>query len=214
MSFCLQLFLFLFPALWSLTLAFSGSTVSSLPSGSEINSACLNPDTKGSKECLGRPGQPRETSSLDDLSLTLDGTNIQAQIQTDGNGVVYTGQMGLNLPPELGQASSCTDGAICWNWGATAKLIVDKSADDACYNVKWETRDLASNRDCVDISSAPFWFGGPEEYYQHFPLQSSNSRDEAAYVPGDMLQDKEKFFGGVVRQAEKPLLRTHTYYMH
>lgn len=112
----------------------------------------------------------------------------------------------MNLPPELGQASVCAgDAALCWNWGTAAKLTVDKSSDETCYKIKWETTGLTSNRDCVDIGSAPFWFGGPEEYNQHFPLQTSNVRDEAAYVPGDMLQDKAKFFGGVVSRRQRTI---------
>ena len=41
------------------------------------------------------------------------------------------------------------------------------------------------------------WFGGPEEYYQRFPLESSAQRKLVPYLPGDMLQDKENYFGGV-----------------
>ena len=43
-----------------------------------------------------------------------------------------------------------------------------------------------------------FWYGGPEELVQHFPLKRENMRRRTAYLPGDMLQDQEKFFGGVV----------------
>ena len=42
------------------------------------------------------------------------------------------------------------------------------------------------------------WYGGPEELVQHFPMRRENSRSRVAYLPGDMLQDAGKYFGGVV----------------
>ena len=53
------------------------------------------------------------------------------------------------------------------------------------------------NRDCFDIGS-DFWYGAAEEYQQHFPLQTDNIRKEVPYLPGDMLQDHDTYFGGVV----------------
>ena len=41
------------------------------------------------------------------------------------------------------------------------------------------------------------WYGGPEELVQHFPMRRENSRERVPYLPGDMLQDSKKYFGGV-----------------
>ena len=49
---------------------------------------------------------------------------------------------------------------------------------------------------CLDIGDS-YWFGGPEELVQHFPMRKENSRERVPYLPGDMLQDSEKYFGGV-----------------
>lgn len=68
-------------------------------------------------------------------------------------------------------------------------MRVVKSADDACYRVTWTSASLRKNKDCFDVGSASAWFGGHEEYEQHFPLDANNAREEAAFVPGDMLQD-------------------------
>ena len=78
----------LFPALWSLAVAFSGSgtTVSTLPS-TEINAAaaaaaaCMEPGSSSSSNC-----SPKSTSTLDDLTIVLDGTNVQAKIETAEKG--------------------------------------------------------------------------------------------------------------------------------
>ena len=66
---------------------------------------------------------------------------------------------------------------------------VSKSSDNVCYEFKWETAGLLSNRDCVDIDSGgALWFGGAEEFNQHFPLRKSNRRAEVPFVTGDMIQ--------------------------
>ena len=114
---------------------------------------------------------------------------------------MLTSRLGLDLPPEIGSsAAACsTDAELCFQWGNAAKLSVVKSSDDVCYEFKWETAGLLSNRDCVDIDAGgAVWFGGAEEYNQHFPLRKSNSRAEVPFVTGDMLQDSERYFGGVV----------------
>ena len=114
---------------------------------------------------------------------------------------MFTAQLGLDLPPEIGSSSTTcsTNDELCFEWGNTAKLSVAKSEDGICYKFKWETVGLVSNKDCVDIDTGgAVWYGGAEEYEQHFPLRKSNSRAEVAYVTGDMLQDKDMYFGGVV----------------
>jgi hypothetical protein len=37
------------------------------------------------------------------------------------------------------------------------------------------------------IESA-YWYGGPEELIQHFPMRPDNPRASVPYLPGDMLQ--------------------------
>ena len=104
---------------------------------------------------------------------------------------MLTSRLGLDLPPEVGSsASACsTNEELCFEWGNTAKLSVAKSEDGVCYEFKWETTGLVSNKDCIDIDSGgAVWFGGAEEYEQHFPLKKSNGRAEVPFVTGDMLQ--------------------------
>ena len=35
--------------------------------------------------------------------------------------------------------------------------------------VEWRSSGLVSLKDCIELGSAK-WFGGSEEYFQHFPL--------------------------------------------
>jgi hypothetical protein len=42
--------------------------------------------------------------------------------------VIFGGQLGLDLPPELGQPTPCSDGPICWHWGSAAKLYIDQTS--------------------------------------------------------------------------------------
>ena len=35
--------------------------------------------------------------------------------------------------------------------------------------VEWRSTGLVSLKDCIELGSAK-WFGGSEEYFQHFPL--------------------------------------------
>ena len=49
-----------------------------------------------------------------------------------------------------------------------------------------------------DISHS-YWYGGPEELVQHFPMRVDNARRRVAYLPGDMLQDRQEYFGRVAQ---------------
>jgi hypothetical protein len=42
--------------------------------------------------------------------------------------LVFSGQLGLDLPQELGQPTPCSDSALCWQWGSVAKLQIDRTS--------------------------------------------------------------------------------------
>ncbi len=122
------------------------------------------------------------------VALSIDPTFLPSL------GIVLSGQLGVDLPPELGQPTACSDGDICWHWGDAARLVVAKDVDVedpdvSCYNVGWRTAGLVGVEDCVDVGSAS-WFAGQEEYEQHFPMRTTTSRQSVPLVPGDMLQDR------------------------
>ena len=62
--------------------------------------------------------------------------------------------------------------------------------------MSWRVKGLAVVEDCIDIGEA-HWYGGPEERVQHFPMKRENTRDRVAFLPGDMIADGQKYFGGV-----------------
>ena len=132
---------------------------------------------------------------MDGLTLKVVGAQVIADLANGNGDSVLKAQMGLDLPPEIGVTviDCSTESSICFYWGNTARIEVAKSADDVCYDVKWETTRLKSNRDCFEIGNEEevVWFGGAEEFEQHFPLRKDNPRAEVAYLPGDMLQESE-----------------------
>ena len=88
------------------------------------------------------------------------------------------------------------EGDSCWQWGDLAELRIHQEGEN-CYQVQWTVRGQSVVEDCVDIGEA-HWYGGPEERVQHFPLRRENSRARVAFLPGDMIADGQKYFGGVV----------------
>lgn len=153
-----------------------------------------------------------------------------------GDSISLRGQLGLQVPPELGEATTCSDSTLCWTWGNVAKLAISKSQgtifvivlrrggkesvyckilDDVCYDIMWTSTILKSFEDCFNLEDEHYWFVGPEEYEQHFPIKADNQRRPVPYLPGDMLQvsrfflinewhvkllfiqDREGYFGGV-----------------
>lgn len=138
-----------------------------------------------------------ETAQVGNFSLTLTGTDIQFTLGSDETKLA--GQLGLNLSSVLGQPSKCSEGDICWRWGTASDYVAELAVSqmgDSCYSIIWQTELLRGFKDCIEIGNA-HWYVGPEEFYQHFPLDRSATRQSVAYLPGDMLQDKDKYFGGV-----------------
>ena len=99
-------------------------------------------------------------------------------------------RLGVDLPPELGDPTSCTDNTedgdiICWNWGKAAQFQVRESETSSqeeteCYDVIWQNQNhipyrgdasLTSMTDCFLLEDDTYWFVGPEEYHQHFPMR-------------------------------------------
>ncbi len=110
-------------------------------------------------------------------------------------GNLLNGFLALDLPAVLGTAEDCSaenPDKVCRNWGSAAQFSVERTAENRCYDVSWSTRILRSHRDCFDIGteSNTKWFGGPEEYYQHFPLNASFTRETVPYLPGNYLKKK------------------------
>jgi hypothetical protein len=82
---------------------------------------------------------------------------------------------------------------------ATLKITKDANKGDGgvCYTVEWTSKCLTSLEDSFDVSKG-FWFVGPEQYEQHFPLKADQCRrDPVPLLPGDFLQNAGRFFGGV-----------------
>ena len=113
---------------------------------------------------------------------------------------MLTGELGVRLPPglpppQLLEPCPVAESDSCWLWGDLAQLRVHQEEEN-CYQLHWSVRGLAVVEDCLDIGEA-HWYGGPEERVQHFPLRRDNSRGRVAYLPGDMINDGQKYFGGV-----------------
>ena len=49
---------------------------------------------------------------------------------SDDASIILSGQIGLDLPVELGQPTACSEGQICWQWGTAARLLVDQTSGD------------------------------------------------------------------------------------
>ena len=92
--------------------------------------------------------------------------------------------------------NECQEKEACFEWGSVAKVSVEKYGE-FCYDFKWTTKNLQNFKDCFFLRESDHWFGGPEEYYQRFPINKKAKRNSVPYLPGDMLQDKDKYFGGV-----------------
>ena len=107
----------------------------------------------------------------------------------DGH-TMLSAHLGVDLPPELGEPTSCindTDAhdVICWNWGKAAQFQVTKldtsdEEENSCYDIRWQNQkyvpsrgdaSLSSMTDCFLLEDDTYWFVGPEEYYQHFPMR-------------------------------------------
>ena len=103
---------------------------------------------------------------------------------------MLSARLGVDLPPELGEPISCTDESdaediVCWKWGQAAQFQVKEmrySSEDEteCYDIQWQNQkyipyrgdtSLRSMTDCFLLEDETFWFVGPEEYHQHFPLR-------------------------------------------
>ena len=153
-------------------------------------------------EGQGHSCQPTKMSiNQHRLSVDLEARNLSLTLQNEGR-ILFKGSLGKSLPVgtetidcnEPGKEDICLD--FGHGDGGLARLSI-QALDDTCYAIAWTTNTLNGFRDCFDIDPETKWFGGPEEYYQHFPLNNSNVRDSVPYLPGDMLQDRNKYFGGV-----------------
>lgn len=141
-----------------------------------------------------------EVVQIGNLELIITGTEVNLELKTSGE-TILVAELGVALPPVLGQPVDCSDanaGDLCREWGSAARLSITPFFH-ACYDLTWTTNSLQAHMDCIDIDDGrgTKWFGGPEEYYQHFPMNNSFTREKVPYLPGDMLQDSVRYFGGV-----------------
>ena len=115
-------------------------------------------------------------------------------------GRIFKGTLGANLPNGL-EIIECDIGQACFQFGDDVAQLSVTQVDDTCHELKWTSSYLNSIEDCFEldtsIDNSTQWFVGPEEFYQHFPLNESFVREQTPYLPGDMLQDRDKYFGGV-----------------
>ena len=144
-----------------------------------------------------------EACNEDTKSISLDNVNIQIQDnQINFNlfrdqEIVLNGLLGQDLNLEnLPDPVICSEDQTCLDFASLAKLTIN-SKDEVCHQVTWETNHLKSLKDCFNLDNDHQWYGGPEEYYQRFPMNKEFQRDMVPYLPGDMLQDSKKYFGGV-----------------
>ena len=100
------------------------------------------------------------------------------------------GFLGKSLPEILGMPNNCQDEDFCLEWGSAAKFTVAKTGD-FCYDLRWSTNILQKFQDCFSLGSSTgnnvYWFGGPEEYYQRFPMNPEATRESVPYLPGGKI---------------------------
>ena len=154
---------------------------------------------EGQQSCQ-RPKISTVATDQSQLSVVLEDGNLLLKLQNEDR-MLFEGTIGETLPNGK-EATDCSDAnkeEICLNFGTGGDLarLSIQAFDDTCYDITWTSDVLNGFKDCFDLNPETKWFGGPEEYYQHFPLENSNVRESVPYLPGDMLQDKEKYFGGV-----------------
>ena len=130
-----------------------------------------------------------------DFTIKVDGNKVNLQI-IRGENVVLDANLGLDLPSGLKDPTDCSETGFCKQWGSLAQLQVFADGE-FCHDLEWTTSALKSLKDCIAINDEAQWFGGPEEYYQRFPMNKQAKRESVPYLPGDMLQSKEMYFGGV-----------------
>lgn len=135
---------------------------------------------------------------IGNLELQVEGSKVTFSLTNDLDAVTLTGDLGTYLPPIVGDPivpGDCGEGSICLSWQGLADLTLNQ-INDKCTQVSWRSELLSAVEDCIDIGDG-HWYGGPEELVQHFPMRRENRRDRVPYLPGDMIQDKDKYFGGV-----------------
>ena len=98
------------------------------------------------------------------------------------------GFLGKSLPEILGIPNNCQEEDFCLEWGSAAKFTVAKTGD-FCYDLRWTTNILQKFQDCFSLGSQNnvYWFGGPEEYYQRFPMNPEATRESVPYLPGGKI---------------------------
>ena len=103
---------------------------------------------------------------------------------------MLSAHLGVDLPPEIGEPTSCIEETadndlVCLNWGQAAQFQVKEmkgpdGEETGCYNVQWQNQkyipyrkdaSLKSMTDCFLLEDGTYWFVGPEEYHQHFPMR-------------------------------------------
>ena len=88
----------------------------------------------------------------------------------------------------MGIPNNCQEEDFCLEWGSAAKFTVAKTGD-FCYDLRWTTNILQKFEDCFSLGSQNnvYWFGGPEEYYQRFPMNPEATRESVPYLPGGKI---------------------------
>jgi alpha-glucosidase len=131
-------------------------------------------------------------------ALRLQWTDGRLEFVLDGAaGPVLAGRLGAGLPGLVGapRLAECLPGAgLCLAWPGLADLAITE--EDSCFAIHWTVQHLQLAEDCIAIGPA-LWYGGPEEMVQRFPLDPAARRARVPYLPGDMLQDPERYLGGV-----------------
>ena len=155
--------------------------------------------TEGQESCQS-PKISTLSTQYSQLSVLLEDGSLSLQLQNEGR-MLLEGTLGKSLPKGI-EPTECSDSnkeEICLNFGTAGDLarLSIRAFDDTCYDITWTTNVINGFKDCFVLNPQTKWFGGPEEYYQHFPMDHSANRKSVPYLPGDMLQDKDKYFGGV-----------------
>ena len=129
------------------------------------------------------------SSSLVENGIDIEMDTLDLTLTNDDSQVILKGKLGQDLPiSELDNSlEPCSDQDLCFEWGTVAKLSLNPT-DENCADIQWESKILKSFTDCFDIEDDTKWFGGPEEYYQRFPMDPNFPRESVPYLPGDMLQ--------------------------
>ncbi|XP_075210877.1 myogenesis-regulating glycosidase-like [Lycorma delicatula] len=96
--------------------------------------------------------------------------------------VKLRGEIGMNLPEELGHPTFCKDSLHCLDWKTEVKLMI-KQTSRKCHVFIWKSIIDEPLMDCFNYGNDN-WFGGPVNSFQYWPIEELNI-DAQPYISQD-----------------------------